>query len=108
MHPHSIKLSIALCFLLSLQACSSLTITPSNPAPDEHRSQQMTATAEANTTPATATDKETQQAHVRSFSSETLFALLVAEIAGSRQHPEITLAQYMDQAKKTRDPQPGR
>lgn len=45
------------------------------------------------------------QTHItdKPFSAETLYALLVAEIAGSRQHFDVALANYMQQAVKTRD-----
>jgi len=41
----------------------------------------------------------------RKFSSDTLYALLTAEIAGSRQQYDVALANYAQQAKITRDPQ---
>ncbi len=41
----------------------------------------------------------------RKFSSDTLYALLTAEIAGSRQQYDVALTNYVQQAKITRDPQ---
>lgn len=41
----------------------------------------------------------------RPFSRETLYSLLVGEIAGSRQQFDIALSNYAQQAKETRDPQ---
>lgn len=41
----------------------------------------------------------------RPFSRETLYSLLTAEIAGSRQQFDIALSNYAQQAKETRDPQ---
>jgi len=41
----------------------------------------------------------------RKFSSDTLYALLTAEIAGSRQQYDVALNNYVQQAKITRDPQ---
>jgi len=41
----------------------------------------------------------------RKFSADTLYALLTAEIAGSRQQYDLALANYTQQAKLTRDPQ---
>lgn len=38
------------------------------------------------------------------FEPETLYALMVAELAGQRQRYDILLAGYMNQAEKTRDP----
>ncbi|MBH3432199.1 tetratricopeptide repeat protein [Pseudomonas citronellolis] len=39
-----------------------------------------------------------------SFSEDTLYSLLVAEIAGQRNRFDIALANYVDQAKQTQDP----
>lgn len=41
----------------------------------------------------------------RKFSADTLYSLLTAEIAGSRQQYDLALANYTQQAKLTRDPQ---
>lgn len=40
----------------------------------------------------------------RPFPIETFYALLVAELAGSRERYDIALGNYMQQAEKTRDP----
>jgi tetratricopeptide (TPR) repeat protein len=40
----------------------------------------------------------------RPFEAETLYALLVAEMAGSRERYDIALGNYMQQAHKTQDP----
>ena len=41
----------------------------------------------------------------RKFSTDTLYSLLSAEIAGSRQQYDVALTQYAQQARITRDPQ---
>ncbi|ROS05776.1 tetratricopeptide repeat protein [Sinobacterium caligoides] len=41
----------------------------------------------------------------RPFEADTLYALLVAEVAGARQQYDIALGNYLQQAHKTRDPQ---
>lgn len=41
----------------------------------------------------------------RKFSSDTLYSLLTAEIAGSRQQYDVALTHYVQQARITRDPQ---
>ena len=41
----------------------------------------------------------------RKFSADTLYSLLAAEIAGSRQQYDLALANYTQQARVTRDPQ---
>mgnify|MGYP002700214379 CR=1 FL=1 len=38
------------------------------------------------------------------FPAPTLYSLLVAEVAGQRQRYDVSLANYLDQAKKTQDP----
>ncbi|MDQ2077640.1 tetratricopeptide repeat protein [Marinimicrobium sp. ABcell2] len=45
------------------------------------------------------------KAPTRPFTSETLYALLAAELAGSRERFDIALANYVQQAHQTRDPQ---
>lgn len=45
------------------------------------------------------------QTLARQFPRDTLYALLAAEIAGSRQRYDIALSHYVQQAKFTRDPQ---
>lgn len=41
----------------------------------------------------------------RKFPVDTLYALLVAEVAGSRQQYQVALTNYAQQARQTRDPQ---
>ena len=41
----------------------------------------------------------------RKFSPDSLYSLLVAEIAGSRQQYDVALNNYVQQARQTRDPQ---
>lgn len=76
----SSTLLIISCLILS--ACSSTQL----PAPD-------TAEIEQEPTPVEAS----------SFEAETLYALLVAELAGSRGRYDIALGNYLEQAHKTRD-----
>ena len=42
--------------------------------------------------------------HDAPFPAPTLYSLLVAEVAGQRQHFDISLANYLDQAHQTQDP----
>lgn len=42
---------------------------------------------------------------IRPFDADTLYSLLVAEFAGSRGKLDVALANYTQQARKTRDPQ---
>lgn len=68
----------------------------SDSTPDE------TSTSEGNRAGA---DTPAKVPHTRPFSRETLYALLAAEIAGSRQQFDIALSNYLQQAHETRDPQ---
>ncbi|HEV8492191.1 MAG TPA: tetratricopeptide repeat protein, partial [Candidatus Angelobacter sp.] len=45
------------------------------------------------------------QIPTRAFPTETLYSLLAAEIAGSRQQYDLALSNYIQQARETRDPQ---
>lgn len=45
------------------------------------------------------------QIPARAFPTETLYSLLAAEIAGSRQQYDLALSNYIQQARETRDPQ---
>lgn len=54
------------------------------------------------TAPATETPPEVLP---RPFPTETLYSLLAAEMAGSRQQYDIALSNYAQQAQETRDPQ---
>ncbi len=51
-----------------------------------------------------AAPEQAQEQPERPFPAETLYALLVAEMAGSRERYDIALGNYIQQAHKTRDP----
>ncbi len=70
---------IALFGILALQGCSNLKTPVNEPEP----------------TPAVV---------ARAFPAETLYALLVAEMAGNRNRFDIALGNYIQQAHRTRDP----
>jgi|SRR5690554_2858921 len=55
--------------------------------------------------PAPAVAAEPAPVAERPFSSETLYALLSAELAGSRGRLDVALANYLQQANQTHDPQ---
>jgi len=86
-----IAISIALNWLLlsgASQAATSITLleAANNPQPIHDLRIDTTPTA-------------------RGFSPETLYSLLTAEIAGSREQYDIALNNYVQQAKETHDPQ---
>lgn len=62
-----------------------------------------TSAAPANTTSVTATDGDDNTAY-KPFPAKTMEALLTAEFAAQRQHADITLVNYLQQARETRDP----
>lgn len=72
--------------LLALAGCQSL------PGPD------------ATETAAPAADAVATPAPVRNFDSETLYDLLVAELAGQRQQPGLALQRYQRQLPRARSP----
>ena len=91
-HPPQIPMNklVALTALLLLGGCQSLMHgTPQSSPPVEEATPE--ATTEAPTT-------------YGSFSRETLYALLVAELAGQRNRFDIALGNYVQQANATQDP----
>jgi len=56
------------------------------------------------TTPAEPEAPVEEAVPTRPFPAETLYALLVAEMAGSRERYDVALGNYVQQAHKTRDP----
>ena len=74
--------------LLLLGGCQSLT-------------QKNSDSASAEKDKAAAAQKDQKYG---SFSEDTMFSLLTAELAGQRNRFDIALANYVEQAKETRDP----
>lgn len=77
---------------------SAIPVAPAKPLPAEAPNAAPSLTS---TTPEEATDAVKN----RAFTRDTLYSLLAAEIAGSRQQYDITLNNYAQQALITRDPQ---
>lgn len=75
-----------------LQGCALLPSGPENQAENKHSSAEVVALEEAVELPN------------KPFQAETFYALLVAEMAGSRERYDIALGNYVQQAHKTRDP----
>lgn len=82
--------STALIATLTLSACST-QLQQEPPA---------TATTPEETSPA---PEQKQEIEPRPFPAETLYSLITAELAGSRERFDIALGNYMQQAYKTRD-----
>lgn len=84
---------------LVLSSCLSLATFSGAPA-------QAQDTVQEATTPGTAAEQSLLiRPPERKFPADTLYALLVAEVAGSRQQYNVALNNYVQQAKQTRDPQ---
>lgn len=49
-------------------------------------------------------DTETPAIEYRPIPAQTMYSLLIAEMAGQRQRYDVSLFHYLDQARKTRDP----
>lgn len=49
-------------------------------------------------------DTETPAVKYRPIPAQTMYSLLIAEMAGQRQRYDVSLFHYLDQARKTRDP----
>ncbi|WP_253451105.1 tetratricopeptide repeat protein [Pseudomonas nitroreducens] len=87
--PSSMNKSLALLTaLLLLGGCQSLT-------------QKNADSASAEKDKAAAAQKDQKYG---SFSEDTMFSLLTAELAGQRNRFDIALANYVEQARETRDP----
>ncbi|WP_236199308.1 MULTISPECIES: tetratricopeptide repeat protein [Pseudomonas aeruginosa group] len=87
--PSSMNKSLALLTaLLLLGGCQSLT-------------QKNTDSASAEKDKTAAAQKDQKYG---SFSEDTMYSLLTAELAGQRNRFDIALANYVEQAKETRDP----
>lgn len=93
-----VTLSFTLFSILLLSGCSTLSFTQHS-ADDNAFSDTLTmATVNLNDD-----SRDTEHA-TRPFEAETLYALLVAEIAGQRQRYDVALYHYQKQAQYTRDP----
>lgn len=89
-------------FAFSLPSCSFLPATPK--VATETRSDDQHS-LHYSTTDLTALAPRTANADARPIPVETLYALLVAEMAGQRQHYDIALANYLKQAQQTQSPE---
>lgn len=97
----TVFLVTALTLSALLLGCARQPATPEDtePAPQEEQATQAPEAAES--TPPEVHAKQP----VRPFSSETLYALLAAELAGARERFDVALSNYLQQAHETRDPQ---
>ncbi len=94
-----VPLVTALALGALLLGCAQQPTEPES-EPADTRSEPSAEAAQAATEPQPPTPAPT-----RPFTSDTLYALLAAELAGSRQQFDIALSNYLQQAHQTRDPQ---
>lgn len=111
--PKNTKRLSLLLILLALTGCSSL---PSKKQGDDSQSENATSAPlsdqkpnsdTANSDNSLDTDTPVQENPVKqyeSFEAETLYDIMVAEMAGKQNRLDVTLGNYMKQANKTRDP----
>lgn len=93
------------CWLVA--GCSHHSPQPDRPViPVEPAEPLLTDTPDTSPAPVAAdAEKPAETVKSRAFTRDTLYSLLAAEIAGSRQQYDITLNNYAQQALITRDPQ---
>lgn len=83
-----------------IAGCSLLPMNSDTSSLDENSDHKSPSTrAELNTTEAPLSPN-----YDKPFEAATFYSLLVAEVAGQRQQFDISLANYLDQAKHTQDP----
>lgn len=92
------------CLYKHLPSRKALTLTLISSLSLVGCSLQPTQTVEAPEPEAPVEEVIKPEIPTRPFEAETLYALLVAEMAGSRERYDIALGNYMQQAHKTRDP----
>lgn len=85
---------------LLLSACSVLPRSPSQNAVDHSALYPPVTMSVVNLQD----DSHAIEHATRPFAAETLYSLLVAEIAGQRQRYDVALYHYLKQAQQTRDP----
>ena len=90
----SIRVSVLALAFTALVGCSTNDTLP----------EVVDQAAESSVTPADAEQIEAPPVVERPFEPDTFYALLVAEMAGSRERFDIALGNYVQQAHKTRDP----
>ncbi|MGD8175620.1 tetratricopeptide repeat protein [Marinimicrobium sp. ARAG 43.8] len=106
MNAHASFVTILLAGVLLIGCAQQPTSPEGEAAPKVEQDQDTPAKAnEPPVEPSASSDQPRSLPHTRSFTSDTLYALLAAEIAGSRQQFDIALSNYLQQAYETRDPQ---
>ena len=87
--------------VLTLSGCSLLPSSPAATDDGQPVSEQQNIHYQ---NPPLAADEQPEDIVYRPIPAATLYSLLVAELAGQRQRFDISLYNYMDQARTTRDP----
>jgi len=100
-HPRLAGLGLALVLLAGCAQQSSQPQPPQASPPEEQATSDPPP--EDQTQPSEQASRP--EPKTRAFPRETLYALLAAELAGSREQFDIALSNYLQQAHQTRDPQ---
>ena len=82
---------------------STASITPAPASPPATNTETNPAWSDTNSTSELLPPDAPKT--VKHFTADTLYSLLAAEIAGSREHYELAMSNYLQQAKETQDPQ---
>ena len=90
--------------LLTGSLVAGCASTPTTQPTTESDSATLEETAQ-NVHSSTIPEPQSQKVAIRPFDSETLYALLTAEIAGQRNRFDVMLNNYVQQAQSTRDPE---
>ncbi len=92
---------------LLLAGCATSTSTPTTNTPEPDLAEIDEIAAEGSVDPADQAlpePLEPPEYPVAPFTSDTLYSLLAAEVAGFRMRYDVALEQYLDVARETRDP----
>ena len=95
--------SLLLLAAISMAGCSSLQSHSDSDAAEQQSVEHSEQPSSVKAAPAEAEDATAAPVY-RPIPAPTLYSLLVAELAGQRQRFDISLYNYMDQARSTRDP----
>lgn len=101
-HPSLLGLGLA---MLLLTACAQQGGQPQAPQTSSPSEKPPAPQVEPQDQPEAAEQSASPEPKTRAFPRETLYALLAAELAGSREQFDIALSNYLQQAHQTRDPQ---
>ena len=101
--PQARLLILSLSALIALQSCGTLIKPPDQSATGHHSADGTSNSLPVNDPPTATTDTTEQPKGYATFSTDTLYALLVAELAATRGQYDLTLNNYLAEAVRTQD-----